>query len=265
MIIKTRVEHKSTLIDYSKYLFKVFYYALPSIKFTPTEYKSSFYFIVGCGHSGTTLLASKLSNHPDILGIGRETGVMQVGNNSLYSIRSILNEWDYFAEYENKKAVLEKTPKHVYSYQRIQRVAPNSKVIVMIRNPLDTIASLYKRFGDVEFSIDRWIYDNEEALKLKNKDNVLFVKYEDFTRSPESEINRILDFLELNHSSDVLGLTESVFNRTMQEGNMKLRQEQVNKPIKPNEGGWVKVFSEDEAKKIIDRVKPLAARLDYKL
>lgn len=46
----------------------------------------NFIFIAGCGHSGTTLLASRLSGHPDCYLVGRETAIFQRPN-SFYTIK----------------------------------------------------------------------------------------------------------------------------------------------------------------------------------
>ncbi|HAR09881.1 MAG: hypothetical protein CL809_17025 [Cobetia sp.] len=263
MIIKSLVKHKVTRGKYVEHYIKKGYNALPSYFSKPLETDTLFTFIVGCGHSGTTLMAAKLSNHTDILGIGRETGVLSQGRHSLSSIKAILREWNYFAESYGQSCVLEKTPKHIYSYERVQKVLTNNKFIVMTRNPLDTIASLYKRFGDIEYCIDRWNYDNSKALELQNKKNVLFVKYEELTEEPEKVLKAALNFLGYTYNNSILEPKDTIYSKTSQKRNMKVREEQVSQSIKPNKDGWKKIFNKEQSIYIMSRVREVSSKLGY--
>lgn len=263
MIIKSTVNHSPSLKSYTKHWLKRSYNSIPSAFAKPLCSDTLFTFIVGCGHSGTTLMAAKLSIHSEIMGIGRETNVLSLGANSLLTIRSIAQEWDYFSEYHGHSCVLEKTPKHVYSYTNVQKIIPNNKFIVMIRNPLDTIASLYKRFKDLDFCINRWIYDNREAIKLLKKPNVLFIKYEDFTENPEKKLKEVIKFIGYEYETDMLNSEKTMYNKTSQADNMKIREQQVSKPIKPNNGGWKKVFDQNQASKIMRDVSEISDKLGY--
>lgn len=263
MIIKSLVKHKVTSGKYVEHYIKKGYNALPSYFSKPLETDILFTFIVGCGHSGTTLMAAKLSNHTDILGIGRETGVLTQGRHSLSSIKAILREWDYFAESYGHSCVLEKTPKHVYSYGRVQKVLKKNKFIIMTRNPLDTIASLYKRFGDIEYCIDRWNYDNSKALELQNKKNVLLVKYEDLTEEPKKTLTATLSFLGYTYDNSILESKGTIYSKTSQKRNMKVREEQVSQSIKPNRDGWKKTFNKEQSIYIMSRVREVSIKLGY--
>lgn len=263
MIIKSVVFHKVNLSSYAKHWAKRSYNALPSYFVKPLASDTLFTFVAGCGHSGTTLMAAKLANHSEVMGIGRETNVVAPGIHSLNSVKAIASEWKYFSESLGHSCVLEKTPKHVYSYHRVQKVIPNNKFIIMIRNPLDTIASLYQRFGDVDFCVERWIFDNKEAINISCEKNVLLVRYEELTEAPEKKIGEVLQFLGLDYEDSILSSEDTIYNRVLQEDNMKIRQEQVSKPITPNNGGWNKVFSQTEAKNIMVKVEDIAEKLGY--
>ena len=112
-------------------------------------------------------------------------------------------------------------------------------------------------------SIERWIFDNTEALKLEGKKNVMLVKYEEFTHAPEQTLKSITDFLKLGYEAELLESTDSIYSQTRQKGNMKIRQEQVGMPVRPNDGGWRKVFDDEEVDKIIKKVDGLAKKLGY--
>ena len=264
MIIKSLVKHNVSKGKYIEHYIKKGYNSLPSYFSKPLEIDTLFVFIAGCGHSGTTLLAAKLSNHSAILGIGRETGILSPGRNSITAIKAVLSEWNYFSQIHGHTCILEKTPKHIYAYQQVQSVLPNNKFIIMLRNPLDTIASLFKRFGDLEFCIDRWIYDNSEALALQKNSNVIYIKYEDLTNNSEDTLIKALEFLGYEYEENVLGSEETIYNKSPQKRNMKLREEQVSRPIRPNMGGWKKVFDVDQAKYILSRVENISKKLNYK-
>lgn len=263
MIIRSSVAHNVSFFVFCKHWLKRVYNSLPSVFIKPLESETLFVFVVGCGHSGTTLMAAKLSNHPAVMGIGRETGVLAPGNHSLFGVRAIMNEWSYFSEFHQRTCVLEKTPKHIHSYERAQKITRNNKFVIMIRNPLDTIASLYKRFGDLEFCIERWVIDNQEALKHKHKENVIIVKYEDFTEEPEKIAVEITSFLGIGYDPLIIEDNSSIYEKVKQKDNMSLRKEQVSKPINPNTGGWKKVFDNEQASKIVNRTAKLAEDLGY--
>lgn len=263
MRIKYIVDHNVSFPVFFKYWGKRCYNAIPSIALKPLDSRIKFIFVVGCGHSGTTLMAAKLSNHPSIMGIGRETGVLIPGTHSWLGIKGIANEWSYFAGANGFEFVLEKTPKHIYSYKCVQKIFPYNKFIVMIRNPLDTISSLYDRFGDLRFSIERWVIDNKEALRLKGKDNVMLVKYEDFTTDPKGVLRNLCDFIGVTYENNMLESSGSVYDMIDQTKNMALRQKQVKEKVRPNIDRWRKNLSENQAKLIMAEVGDLANSLGY--
>lgn len=264
MIVKSTVGHNVGIGVYTKHWLRRCYNAFPSVFAKPMDSNKLFTFVVGCGHSGTTLMAAKLSNHSAIMGIGRETNVFSLGNHSLLSVKAIAQEWDYFSSFYGYSCVLEKTPKHIYAYRNIQKIIPNNKFVVMIRNPLDTIASLYKRFENLEFCVERWVYDNAEAINFLGKENVLFVRYEDFTQSPETALREVIEFLGYEYEESVLSSEDTVYSKTPQKDNMRLREAQVGKPVKPNNGGWEKVFDKEQAASIMSKVGRISEQLGYK-
>ena len=263
MIIKGRLYHKVSFAYFCVHSIVRFYNAIPSLFYTPVVNEVSFFFVVGCGHSGTTLMAAKLGNHPDVMGLGRETGVMLPGKYSLLGMSAVANEWQYFAESLGCQCVLEKTPKHIHSYDAVQKVVPNNRFVVMLRNPLDNIASLHKRFNDLDYAVTRWMMDNEEALRINAHENVMLVRYEELTRTPAEVLREVSGFLGIEYSDGMLEGRGSIYDHVRQPENMKVRQEQVAQPIRPNDGGWKKVFSREEARKILQRLGTLPEQLGY--
>src|SRR5699024_6244273 len=110
----------------------------------------------------------------------------------------------YFASVEKKDIIVEKTPKHIHSIKRIKKLLPNSSIIVVVRNPLDTIASLYQRFSDLGVAVNRWVVDNSAALKWNQKDGVLLIKYEDLTAHPAKCLEYVASFGGMDWDSEIL-------------------------------------------------------------
>lgn len=123
----------------------------------------------------------------------------------------------------------------------------------MTRNPLDNCASLYNRFGDLDYAIERWLMDNRAVLKYKNRNNVKIIRYEDLTNHPESQFRDIFSCIDIPWSEDVLGYGATVYNTPLSKMNMAIRKEQVSKPIKNNSGKWKSVFDNSQAQLVIKK------------
>lgn len=147
-------------------------------------------FIVGCGHSGTTLLYRTVGNLPGMLCRGTETGVFI---NPLYKpiIKIVLTKWDVEAYQGGYQAWVEKTPKHINKIRQIETVASNAKFIFIYRDGRDVVRSLIERGYTLEKAVDRWVQDNQAMTKLLPAANVLSIRFEDFTNA-----NTVLGTLE---------------------------------------------------------------------
>lgn len=208
------------------------------------------------------MLAAKLGQHPDFLLIGRETETFN-GTVSAHSGRRVIEEWDYFAGELGKRAILEKTPKHIQYIPKIRKILPNSKVIIIARNPLDNISSLHKRFKNLDGCILRWLADNSAALQHRNDPGVHFLTYESLVAQPNETLQTALEEVGYEWSEHILSGGSSAYDKSNRTGTMALRAQQVSKEITKNIGGWRSVFSEQEAEDILHRTQEIAARLGY--
>jgi len=229
----------------------------------PQPDSDTFCFVTGCGHSGTTLLASKLGLHPDVLLISRESNIF-APQHGLRLARVITQEWLAFARQERRRVVLEKSPKHVHCIGRIRRLLPDARVIVVVRNPLDTCASLFKRFGDLDLAIERWLMDNEAALEAKAGKATLLVRYEALTRAPADTLSAACEFLGIPWDPGLLERSGSVYGSDPGlRRNMAIRHEQVSQPIYDNNGKWAEVLTSEQATRVRQRTAELAVKLGY--
>ena len=215
---------------------------LRQMKFSPKEP----IFIVGCGHSGTSILLSILSYHPDIYGIPNETYMFMEAPLNYVMIE------EYF-EKAGTMRLLEKTPKHVTKIDLITRVFPKAKIIVMIRDGRDVACSLKNRSGSFEDGIDRWVNDNMAWLSFKDRKNIHSVKLEDLVSNKEQVINQVFKFLDIKPSKDIFDYhtekreffnsnwnTEKITEHTIN------RNDQVNSPLKKDTSRWKDEMTPEE-------------------
>jgi len=220
-------------------------------------------FVVGCGHSGTTLLAAKLGNSKQCYLISRETNTF-MPSRGLYSSKLIAQEWIYAAETLGKSLVIEKTPKHIHCISRIRRILPDCKIIVTLRNPLDNCASLYMRFGNLKFAVDRWLIDNREVFRNMNSSGTLLIKYEDLTERPSLVFKNICSFLDIPWDASILHAQETGYSRVKPKGDLvAIRAAQVKNGITPNSGKWKQILSDEQACYVLRRTSTLAVSLGY--
>ena len=211
----------------------------------------NFIFIVGCGHSGTTILNKIIGNHRDVYGIPNETFLFSRNHNEIISLVKGYNE---NKKKINKKYICEKTPRHVYFLDKMYVYTKNPKIIVITRDGRDVVSSIKKRNGNIHFGIDRWINDNHQWLNHKNKDQFHVLKYEDFVKNTKETMIKICQFLEMDYYDEILNykkekitLPPDFFNGLIQdEKHDKLRSYQINQDIYDGSNRWIKDLTQEE-------------------
>jgi hypothetical protein len=228
-------------------------------------------FIVGCGHSGTSLLLALLGNHPKIHAISGESRAFL-----LSSRKRLKLFWQWSREMAENSAELiaEKTPKHVLCTSAIRGAFPNAVVIGIVRDPRDVVASLLKRKDSVDTAIGRWLGDNSELLKAKSEGRVSHVlRYEDLIENPEREIRAILDLIELDYAEGMLDpssrpkrwYSEEVSHPGRYDAatHNQYRNWQINQPIFDGRGAWRSELSDEQAARVVQQTRLLARELGY--
>ncbi len=217
-------------------------------------------FIVGCGHSGTSIMLSLLDNHESIQVIPNETGIFFKKKRE---VKNFFREKTKLAKLENKKALVEKTPKHVEKIDFIINTYPDAKIIVMVRDGRDVACSIKERTGNFEEGVSRWISSNEKAYEFINNDNVEFIKLEDLVANPMDTMKFIFDFININFDNKILSkqgnevktfydrgkITKSEIDTLeshSHERHMKNRNWQINQGLFKTTRRWDKDMSEEE-------------------
>lgn len=269
MIYKYKVGHRINFVEYVKTNLSCIVKNIPNIIIDDNNLKESlkgvnFSFVVGCGHSGTTLISGKLGNHQNVFLVKRESQIFLPKKGLLYG-KSACEQWYYIAKQLGMTHVLEKTPKHVHCINRIKSVLPESKFILITRNPADNIASLYERFNDLEFCIERWIMDNKELYNWIDSKSTYLIKYKELTKNPKEKFREICDFLNLPWNKTILKASKTSYEKGNLDTTGRKRYNQVSKEIYCREGRWKETLSEDQYDIVVERTSELANKLDYVL
>jgi hypothetical protein len=225
----------------------------------PIHDSAGFAFVLGCGHSGTTLIASRLGNHPKVALVPEETNLFEPRRPLATARRALLTARAEAAA-DGDSLLLEKTPMHVRVTGRLRRLLPEARLVVVVRNPLDTCLSLRRRGGSLDEAIDRWLVDNGAAHRLAADPLARTFHYEDVTADPEPAFREMVAFLGLAWDPAVLGTVTAYGSVAQKTPNMRLRAEQVSRPITPNSGKWRDGLTDAEVATIRARTTDLYAR-----
>ena len=236
----------------------------------PLTFQEPAVFVVGCGHSGTTLMASLLGAHPNIYCLPRETYWFL--NNPKLDDEYPQARRD--ASNEGKTLVCEKTPRHVYRIDEIKRRFPNARFVAMVRDGRDVACSIKKRSGSLEGGIKRWREDNTELLKHENDDHVHRVRYEDLIEDKEGTMAGVLAFLGQEYTDEVFGFYKKNYNwfgvepakeadGVGEQSHVMRRSWQMSQPIHDRRGIWRESLSEQEAKRLEEQCADLMRHFGY--
>jgi hypothetical protein len=158
--------------------------------------------VSGAGHSGTTLLASMIGNHPEVHLITYETGWFL---DTQEGINKALNYLEKFtSENNHKNVIVEKTPRHLYHLEKISEEIPGTRFLVTVRNPFDLIGSLLTRHQNWDIALNRVISDLEAINAIKDRSDVLIVRYEDLIEAPIKTIKSVCTHAGLNYCEKIL-------------------------------------------------------------
>lgn len=161
-------------------------------------------FIVGCGHSGTTLLYRTIGNLPTVLCRGYETELFLTGlkPKTDETIKNTVLTWDKECLSRGFKLWVEKTPKHITKIATIKSLVPGAKFVFIYRNGRDVFRSLVARGYTAEAAVQRWVDDNLAMIRTIPSTNVFSIRFEDFTDAGKvlSVVGGICQFLGIRCS-----------------------------------------------------------------
>lgn len=168
-------------------------------------------YIGGCGRSGTTLLLSILSAHPEIFGCPRELNLFE--NGRLEKEKLVLPK--YYRLYRtfiresipaSANRFCEKSPSNIRNIDLIDRLHNGRfRFIHIIRDGRDVILSKHPRNKDAYWvGPQRWIKDVSLGLDYSDHPAVMEVRYESLVNSYEETITGICQFLSVPVCEEIL-------------------------------------------------------------
>ncbi|MFX0134190.1 MAG: sulfotransferase [Candidatus Hodarchaeota archaeon] len=171
--------------------------------------------IGGSGRSGTTLLLSILSAHPNIFAISFETQIFCPTAYYSTSYSDAERDFDFVrlhhclkdaGKRKSYKRWCEKTPKNVIFFAKILKYfKKNVRLIHIIRAGRDTILSRHPINPSKYWSsTKRWISDVKAGLKFKDHPQVLTIKYEDLVLKFKETIIKICNFIDEEVNEEIM-------------------------------------------------------------
>ena len=162
-------------------------------------------------------------------------------------------------------------PLNIIHAGEIVRVFPNAKFIVTIRHPYDCVLSCFKQNFKLNNANANFL-DLKDAANFYNSVMVLWeqylkvfkinhhiIKYEDIVLNFEKSVQKVLDFLELPWSNDVLEFYKKAQSRKRISSSS---YDQVIKPIYSQSiNNWKKYHK--EISEIIPLLKYWADKFNY--
>lgn len=142
-----------------------------------------------------------------------------------------------------KRYFLDKTPRYYYILPELYRTFPEAKYILLLRNPLAILCSIFNTF--IQDNWWRTQYYHGDLLKapsliaqglidLQNKSLVL--QYEKLLVNPEIEIERVCNFLNVSFDAEIISYGD--YNSEKWQFGDRSLIDQENKPMNQNCDRW---------------------------
>ena len=130
----------------------------------------------------------------------------------------------YFKDITDKKYIVDKSRAWGINYDFLNMFYENPKIVCVIRDPRDIFTSMEKNYRKnphinsgvvnnaelkgttVEKRIDHWVVNPplgisfdwlRDIVSQGLHKKILFIKYEDLTKNPQNELNKVYDFFEV--------------------------------------------------------------------
>ena len=225
-------------------------------------------FIVGSPNSGTTLLSRIIGAHHAIYLVPGET-------NAWVDYRIHKPKWlriiifrlcDFACRANGKLRWIEKTPSHAKHIDQIFERYPLAKILWIIRDGRDVIASLRKEY-EMEKCLAYWKDCNEAMLPWNDNPQIYKLHYEDLITDFDNTLEGIMSFLGMPVDpiqKHFYRLKKEMFfgGRNRDGDTLQYRNWQTNMPITDCRGRW-KALPDDEKQNINEALGNLLIKFGY--
>jgi len=241
-------------------------------------------FVVGCGHSGTTLVNSLLGLHKNIYAIPFETSMFLAEPQRIERAvdmlapvdqRTLLN-WHRRYVLNNDKHIVkvchvadmtavatsairwsEKTPRHILRIPIILESMPDARIIIVTRDGRDVATSLALRqsgtFEAFKSGVERWVHDNKAGEPYWKHCNVIRIRFEDIITNFESSMREICDFLTEEYDPNMTAYNrndtdeyKSHVQVSGEAGWVNYRTWLSKQPLHDTRGKWIAYMGQEE-------------------
>jgi hypothetical protein len=227
-------------------------------------------YLGGCGRSGTTLLLSILSSHPEIFACKKELKLFkEVTRGESGEIIPKRMDRLYRSLITHKVAETcnrwcEKTPRNVRHIQEISSYHNgNYKFLNIVRDGRDVILSQHPNSPETYWvNPERWINDVSAAYEERNNPNVYTVRYEDMILDFDQAIEKICAFLDIPKCDEIENWH---LHTTVRKNNAYFGD--VQRIFKGSIEKWKKPKNKDRAEELMkyDEAKKLLSFYGYEV
>ena len=168
--------------------------------------------IGGCGRSGTTLLLSLMSAHPDIYAVPYEIQAFTPG--AYPPEEDVRLDGDFHIDFLYKHFLeadvdlgnvarwCEKTPMNVHFFDRlVEYFGPDMRFLNIVRDGREVVTSHHPNDPTTYWvSPNRWVRDVEAGRQVENHEQCLTIKYEDLVEKPSPSLEEICTFVGEEYS-----------------------------------------------------------------
>lgn len=187
-----------------------------------------------------------------------------------------------FHKKETAKLIVDKNPIYAIMIPLLQKIYPNAKFIHLVRDyrgNISSILNLHKGTSVKKLGLS-WIMTNSEIEKSKQKSPKDFItlRYEDLLNNPKDELERLVNFFNLEFHPDMLTYHERIskaisayVDRSPNEKVRKVREigiakvhKNLSKPIDNSfKDKWKETLSKGEIETLEKYCSKFGERYDY--
>jgi len=172
--------------------------------------------IGGGARSGTTLLLSILSAHPEIFAVSEELSLFKYGKEK--DGRFMPERLDRFYTTILRTRIpgevkrwCEKTPNNIRYLDRIDSFFKGKyRFIIIVRDGRDVILSRHPHTTHRYYHVEpgEWVADLQEGLRYKDRENFLTIQYESLIEDFQNTMTRVCDHLGITMSEEISNFYE---------------------------------------------------------
>ena len=212
-------------------------------------------FIVGMPRSGSSLIEQILTSHKKVFGGGEIPYIQEITNKIIDEEKIDVSLLDHYkneylslvSELDNSLSVFtDKELLNFYNVGLILTLFPSAKIINCTRNPVDNCWSIYKNFFPIKTEFVNDFKDIAKfyrlylnTMKFWQKEfpkNIFNLNYETLIENPKDQIEKILNFCDLEWDENVMSHHKS--SRIIRT----LSFDQANKPISKKVSNTIKNY-----------------------